>query len=77
MDDVILAHKPKQLNVAAQLMEAQATSSLGLGYKRRVGILIAGQRTHTNGPTFRAVGVLNIHDIVFAHNVPAYIATRK
>ena len=54
MHDVILAHKPKQLNVAAQMMEAQATSSLGLGYKRRVGILIAGQRTHTNGPTFRA-----------------------
>jgi len=24
-----------------------------------------------------AVGVLNIYDIVLAHNVPAYIATRK
>ena len=33
MDDVILAHKPKQLNVAAQLIEAQPTCSLGLGYK--------------------------------------------
>jgi len=34
MDDVIRAHKPRQLNVAAQLMEAQPTCSLGLGYKR-------------------------------------------
>ena len=23
------------------------------------------------------MGVLNIHDITFAHNVPAYMATRK
>ena len=30
MDDVILTHKPRQLNVAAQLMEAQPTCSLGL-----------------------------------------------
>jgi len=32
MDDVILAHKPRQLNVAAQLIEAQLTCSLGFGY---------------------------------------------
>jgi len=32
-----------QLNVAAQLMEAEPTCSLGLGYKRRVGIPAAGQ----------------------------------
>jgi len=50
MDDVILAHKPRQLIVAAQLMEAQPTCSLGLGYKRRVGIPVAGQLT-----TFRAL----------------------
>jgi len=31
MDDVILAHKPRQLNMAAQLTEAQPTGSLGLG----------------------------------------------
>jgi len=42
VDDVILAHKPRQLNVAAQLMEAQPTCSLGLGYKRRVGMPVAG-----------------------------------
>ena len=30
-NDVILAHKPRQLNVAAQMMEAQPTCSLGLG----------------------------------------------
>jgi len=33
MDDVILAHKPRQLNVAAQLMKAQPTCSLRLGYR--------------------------------------------
>jgi len=54
IDDVILAHKPKQLNVAAQLIEAQPTCSLRLGLNRRVGIPVAGQWTHTYGPTFRA-----------------------
>jgi len=52
MDDVILAYKPRQLNVAVQLIEARPTCSLGLGYKRRVGTPVAGQWTH--GPTFRA-----------------------
>jgi len=42
IDDVILAHKQRQLNVAAQLMEAQPTCSLGLGYKRSVAIPVAG-----------------------------------
>ena len=32
MDDVILAHKPRQFNVAAQLIKAQPTYSLELGY---------------------------------------------
>jgi len=54
MDDVILAHKPRQLNVTAQLIETQLTCSLGLGYKRRVGIPVAGQRAHTHGPTSQA-----------------------
>jgi len=54
MDDVILARKPRQLNVAAQLIEAQSTYSLGLGYKRRVRIPVAGKWIHTHGPTFRA-----------------------
>jgi len=31
-DDVTLAHKPRQLNVAAQLIKAQPTCSLGLSY---------------------------------------------
>jgi len=30
MDDVILAQKPRQLNVAAQLMEAQPTCTAAL-----------------------------------------------
>jgi len=77
MDDVMHARKPKQLNVAAQLIEAQPTCSLGLGYKRRVGIPVAGQWTHTHGAYKAAVGVLNIHVIVLTHNVPVYIATRK
>jgi len=42
----------RQLSVAAQLMEAQPTCSLGLGYKRRVGIPVAVQWTHR--PTFLA-----------------------
>jgi len=32
MGDVVLAHEPRQLNVAVQLSEAQPTCSLGLGY---------------------------------------------
>jgi len=52
--DVMLAHKLRQLNVAAQLIEAQPTCSLGLGYKQRTGIPVAGQWTHTHGPTYRA-----------------------
>ena len=54
MDDVIFPHKPKQLNVAAQLMEGQPTYGLRLDYKRRLGIPIAGQCTHTHRPTPRA-----------------------
>jgi len=54
MDNVMFAHRPRQLSVAAQLMEAQPTGSLGLGYKWHVGIPVAGQSTHTHGPTFRA-----------------------
>ena len=54
MDDVIFARKLKQLNVAAQLIEAQPTCSLGLGYKRHIGIPVAGQWTRALGPTFRA-----------------------
>jgi len=42
MDDVILAHKPRQPNVAVQLMEAQPSCSLGLGYKLRVRIPFVG-----------------------------------
>ena len=54
MDDVILAYKPRELNVADELIEAQLTCSLGLGYKRHVCIPVVGQWTHTHGPTFRA-----------------------
>ena len=54
LDDIILVHKPRKLIVAAQMIEAQPTCSLRLGYKRRAGIPVAGQWTHTHGPTFRA-----------------------
>ena len=50
-DDVIFAHKPRLLDVAAQ----QCTRSLGLGYKRCAIIPVAGQRTH--GTTFRTLKV--------------------
>jgi len=39
----------------------------------RVGIPVAGRQLAVRA----AVGVLNIYDIVLAHNVPAYMATRK
>jgi len=42
-DDVILVLKPRQLNVADQLTEAQPTCSRWLGYKRRAGITRCGQ----------------------------------
>jgi len=71
MDDVMLAHKPRQLNVAAQLIEAQPTCSLRLGYERRVGIPFADEWTHTHGPTFRTPR----SGPTIAHDVPAYIAT--
>jgi len=54
MDDVILAHKPRQLNVAAKLIKVQPTCSLGLSYKRHVGIPVSGLWTHNHGPTFWA-----------------------
>jgi len=41
MDDVISAHKPRLLDIAAQLRRS-SKRSLGLGYKRRVGIPVAG-----------------------------------
>ena len=44
VDDVILAYKPRQLDMATQLMEAQLTCSLGLGYKWCV-IPVAGLGT--------------------------------
>ena len=53
VDDVISAHKPSFLDVAAA--DAQCTRSLGLGYKQCVVIPFAEQRTH--GTTFRALKV--------------------
>jgi len=49
MDDVILAHKPRQLNVAVQLMEAQPTCSLGAAQGCLSERLIA--KFHYTGPT--------------------------
>ena len=53
-DDIIFAHKPRLLDVAAQL-EVQCTCSLRLGYKLCALIPAAGQRTR--GTTFRALKV--------------------
>ena len=54
VDDFKLAHKLRQLNVTAQLIEAQPTCSLGLGYKRRVGIPVAGNGLTLTGLLFSA-----------------------
>ena len=54
-DDIIIAHKLRQLNVDAQLIEAHPTCSFGLGCKRRIGIPTVGQWTHTCGPTFQVL----------------------
>jgi len=53
MDDVIFAHKPRLLDVAAQLKCSYPAGSLGLGYKLFPVIPVAGQRTE--GTTFRAL----------------------
>jgi len=47
---------------------------LGLGYKRHVGIPAA---CSGRSGLLLAVGMLNIFDIMFAHYVLAYVATRK
>jgi len=47
---------------------------LGLGYKRRVGIPAA---CSGRSGLILAVDMLNIYDIMFAHDVPVYVATRK
>jgi len=53
MDDVMFAHKPRLLDVAAQLK--RSTHSLRLGYKLCAVIPVAGQRPH--GTTFRVLKV--------------------
>jgi len=52
-DDVIFAHKPRMLDVAAQLKRS-AHAALGLAINCAV-IPVAGQRTH--GTTFRVLEV--------------------
>jgi len=42
MDDVVFAHKPRLLDVAAQLKRS-AHAALGLTIKSRVGILVTGK----------------------------------
>jgi len=52
MDDVMFAHKPRLLDVAAQLKRS-AHVALGLAMKLCAVIPVAGQRTHWT--TFRAL----------------------
>ena len=54
------ARKPRQLNVAAQLIEAQPTRSFGLWLccKRHVGIPVVDRWTRTHGPSFLCAAVL-------------------
>ena len=72
MDDVILAHKPRQLNVAAQLIEAQPTRSLGLGYKRRVAIPVAGQRYALCSVVLPFAIYLSVPVNIIAHKNPGF-----
>jgi len=53
MDDVVFAHKPRLLNVAAQLKRSAHVALSG--YKQCAVIPAAGQRTH--GTTVRALKV--------------------
>jgi len=52
MDDVIFAHKPRLLDVAAQL---KCSARAALGLTMCAVILVAGQQT--NGTAFRALEV--------------------
>jgi len=54
MGDVIFAHKPRLLDVAAQLKRS-AHAAFGLAIKMCAVIPVAGQRTH--GTNFRALRV--------------------
>ena len=54
MDDVMFAHKPRFLDVAAQLKRS-SHAALGLGYKLRTMIPVAGQRSH--GTTYGALKI--------------------
>ena len=77
IDDVILVHKLRLLDVATRLRLQDSHAALG----------VARRNTHHRQQTFGttscsqgllgAVGVLNIHDVMFAHNVPVDITTRK
>ena len=80
--DSMWAVSTKQLELAAQPI-----CSLAHGHYQHTGIHIAGQWTHRptfwalqSGPTWLqwacCTAVLNIHDVMSAHNVPAYIATQ-
>ena len=79
MDDVISAHKPRLLDVAAQLRCSLQGAALGLAingaYEYTLRATNARGRAGTTRP--QCMGVLNMHDIMFAYNVPAYVATRK
>jgi len=67
VDDVISAHKPMLLDVAAHV-KCSCTRSLGLGYEMCALIPVAGQRMH--GTTSRALKVTSQVATQGAKSVP-------
>ena len=70
-DDVIFAHKLRQLDVTARLRQLGSHAGLSRVHSN------TRCRQWTLGTTSCSQGVLNIYDIMFAHNVSVYIVTQK
>jgi len=75
VDDIIFAHKLIGCSTSPPGWGSEAHTYAALSLARRN----TRCRQRTLGTTFcsLAVGVLNIYDIMLAHNIPVLIATRK
>ena len=73
MDGVIFAHKLRLLYVATRLRQWGLHAASGLARRNTR----CRQQTLETTSTTPTMGVFNIYDIMFAHNVAAYFAARK
>jgi len=73
MDGVIFAHKLRLLDVATRLRQWGLHAASGLARRNTR----CRQQTFETTSTRRTMGVFNIYDIMFAHNVAAYFAARN